>query len=242
LKTVAIIQARLGSTRLPGKVLADLCGKPLLARVIERVRRTPQLDEVVVATTTEPGDDALADFCRAYGCPVYRGSENDVLDRYCQTAKKLAPDAIVRITADCPLIDPELNGRVIREFRDADPAVDYMASFLPERTFPRGLDVEIFSREALERAWHEDQNPAWREHVTEYILNHPELFTIRGMTNDVDYSGHRWTVDTPEDLELVRKIYEALGHDRFSWREALDLVEQNPAWAEINRHIEQKVV
>lgn len=242
MKTLAIVQARMGSTRLPGKVLADLAGVPLLARVLNRLRRTSCLDGVVVATTTGRGDDPLVEFCARYHCPVFRGSEEDVLDRFYQTARQFAPDAVLRITADCPLIEPEVNSRLIQEFTFGNSAIDYACSFLPQRTFPRGLDVEIVSFAALERAWREDQNPAWREHVTEYILHHPNLFALRGMTCEIDLSEHRWTVDTPEDLELMRRIYSAFGDDKFTWRDVLALLERHPDWMAINRHIEQKVV
>lgn len=242
MKVLAIIQARMGSTRLPGKVLADLGGEPLLARVLRRVRRSRLIDEVVVATTENESDDLLVDYCAKEECRVFRGSEDDVLDRFYQAAKSCTPDAVIRITADCPLIDPEVNDLVIQEFTSAVPAIDYACSFLPRRTFPRGLDVEIISFAALERAWLEDENLSWREHVTEYVLNHPEAFTILGITNEVDYSEHRWTVDTPEDLELVRKIYAAFGTDQFTWREALAVIEANPSWADMNRHVVQKIV
>jgi len=241
-KTIAIIQARMGSSRLPGKVLMDLMGQPLLARVLNRTKRTPGLDDVVVATTTSPADEKIVSFCHTYGCRVFQGSEADVLDRYFQVAKVLRADAVVRITSDCPIIDPGLNGRVIDEFLSARPSVDYVSVFLPRWTFPRGLDVEILSYAALERAWREDHNPEWREHVTEYLLHHPEIFSMRGVSHEVDCSAHRWTVDTPEDLELIRRIYANFGHDRFSWLETLNLMDKNPEWFEINRHVAQKTV
>ena len=239
-KVVAIIQARMGSTRLPGKVLLDLAGKPMLERVVNRVGRARRIDELVVATTTQPGDDRLAEFCGARAWPFFRGSESDVLDRYYHAARKFGAQTVVRITSDCPLIEPEMIDRVVAELEDG--ASDYACNILPRRTFPRGLDVEAFTFEALERSWREDTNPAWREHVTTYIQRHPELFRIRGVLNEVDYSSHRWTVDTPEDLELVRKIYHHFGHDDFSWHDVLKLLESHPAWSKINRHIEQKKV
>ena len=174
--------------------------------------------------------------------PLYfQGSENDVLDRYYQAALAFGAEAIVRITSDCPLIEPEIIDRVVSEFLSHYPDADYVCNVLP-RTFPRGLDVEVMSFEALKRAWHEDNNPAWREHVTQYIQRHPEIFRIRNVASEVDYSHMRWTVDTPEDLIFVRKIYEYFGHDNFSWKDVLHLLKLHPEWLEINRHIQQKMV
>ncbi|RLC82174.1 MAG: acylneuraminate cytidylyltransferase [Chloroflexi bacterium] len=242
MKTVAIIQAHMGSTRLPGKVLKDLAGEPMLARVVDRTRRTQTLDEVVVATTVQPADEAIVRLCAERGWPCFRGSEEDVLDRYYQAAVAHQADVVVRITSDCPLIEPEVVDLVVGEFLARQPEVDYVSNTLPPRTFPRGLDTEVVSFEALERAWREDENPAWREHVTPYIYRNPERFDCHGVTNEVDYSGMRWTVDTPEDLELVRRSYEHFGHDRFSWREVLAVLKERPDWLEINRHVRQKAI
>jgi spore coat polysaccharide biosynthesis protein SpsF len=242
MKTVALIQARMGSNRLPGKVLLDLAGEPMLARVVERVRRAGTIDEVVIATTTERADDVLAALCAARGWHCFRGSQDDVLDRYYQAALEHGAGLVVRITSDCPLIEPEVIDRVVSELLDRRPPADYACSVLPRRTYPRGLDVEAFWFETLKVLWLEDQNPAWREHVTQFLHHHPERFVIHGVLNDRDLSAMRWTVDTPEDFELVRRIYGAFGDDRFSWREVLTLLEKNPHWLEINRHVQQKVV
>lgn len=242
MSVVAIIQARMGSSRLPGKVLLDLAGEPMLARVVRRVQRAGTIDAVVIATTTEPADDVLADLCAARGWPCFRGSQDDVLDRYYRAAQEFQADVVVRITSDCPLIEPEVIDRVVREYLARRPTVDYACNFLPRHTYPRGLDVEVFSLGTLERLWREDRNPAWREHVTEFLCQHPERFAIHGVLNDRDLSAMRWTVDTPEDLELVRLISNAFGHDRFSWREVLALLEAHPEWLELNRHVQQKVV
>ncbi len=239
-KTVAILQARMGSTRLPGKVLTDLCGEPVISRVVTRAARTKGIDEVVVATTTLPADEALASYCRSRGWAAYRGSPDDLTDRYYQAATLHKAETVIRMTCDCPMIDPELSERVIRFFRD-NP-LDYASHGGPPQTFPRGVDTEVFTFAALERAWKEDKNPAWREHATPYIYKHPELFRVGGLVNDVDYSRHRWTVDTPEDLAFVRKVYEAFGHDRFTWREAIALLDKHPDWLEINRSVIQKEV
>lgn len=242
MKVVAIIQARMGSTRLPGKVLMDLAGEPMLARVVNRCRRAALLADVVVATTTQPADEAIARLCEERGWPCVRGSEDDVLDRYHQAAEARRADVIVRITSDCPLIEPAVVDRTVKEFLDRQPGVDYACNVLPQRTFPRGLDVEVASRAALDRAWREDLNPAWREHVTLYIRRHPELFRLHGVMNDVDYSDLRWTVDEETDLALARRIYGHFGHDAFSWGDVLALLAGHPDWSALNRSVKQKVV
>ena len=240
-KVVAIIQARMGSTRLPGKVLLDLAGAPVLARVVNRCRRAATLDDVVVATTTLAADDPIVELCRANNWKSFRGQEDDVLDRYYHAAMQSQAEVVVRITSDCPLIEPEIIDLTVKTFLEHG-ALDYAGNSLPPRTFPRGLDVEVFSFEALARAWREDTNPAWREHVTPYIYRHPEKFRLHAVINDADLSSRRWTVDTAADLAFVRKIYEQFSHDGFSWREVLKLLEQHPEWLEINRHVVQKEV
>jgi spore coat polysaccharide biosynthesis protein SpsF len=241
-KVVGIIQARTGSTRLPGKVLLDLAGAPMLERNMRRDQRQNLLTAVVVATTTLPADDSIAALCTENGWDVFRGSENDVLDRYYRAAVTFEAEAVVRLTSDCPLIDPTEIDRVVEVFLQNQPEVEYASNVFPERTFPRGLDTETIRFDALEKAWREDRNPAWREHVTSYIHRHPDQFNIRCVSGSVDYSQLRWTVDTPEDLEFVRRIYDYFGNDSFSWQEVLAVLQRYPAWAEINRHVEQKVV
>lgn len=240
MKTVAIIQARMGSTRLPGKVLKPLLNKPMLQWVVARVSAAQLLDQVIIATTDQAQDDSLEQFCNTQAWPVYRGSEDDVLDRYYQTARQFNASEIIRITSDCPLIEPTVIDHLIASYRSTVPSVDY-ASDTITRTYPRGLDAEIFSFAALEKTWQEDQS-GWREHVTPYIYNHPEQFRLLAITNPVDYSHHRWTVDTPEDFDLVTRIYEHFGHGAFHWREVIDLLEANPEWVKINQHIAQKKV
>lgn len=241
MRIVAIIQARMGSTRLPGKVLQALGGEPMLARVINRVRRAPTIDDVVVATTDLVQDDVLEQLCASRRWLCYRGSENDVLDRYYQAARKFGAGVIVRITSDCPLIEPEVIDLVVRAYQTAPP-VDYASNVLPPRTFPRGLDTEALGFDLLERLWHQDQNPATREHVTLYIHKNLSAFRTRGVTHRQDLSDWRWTVDTPEDLAFVRRIYEHFGNNTFSWRDVLMLLEQHPDWRAINAHVPQKVI
>jgi spore coat polysaccharide biosynthesis protein SpsF len=242
MKVVAIVQARMGSTRLPGKVLEDLAGEPVLVRCINRVRRSQKLDEVVVATTAQNEDEIIVQLCAEHGWPYFRGSEQDVLDRYYQAALSYQAQVVVRITSDCPLIEPEVVDRVVKEFLDHQPNLDYAANTLPPRTFPQGLDTEVIGFDALERAWREDRNPAWREHVTPYIYRNPDRFILYALTSDEDYSSLRWTVDTPEDLAFVRCIYDNFDHDRFSWREVLGLLDRHREFLEINRHVKQKVI
>nr|NIN65969.1 acylneuraminate cytidylyltransferase [Anaerolineae bacterium]NIN96152.1 acylneuraminate cytidylyltransferase [Anaerolineae bacterium] len=162
--TVAIVQARVGSTRLPGKVLKDLVGLPLLARVVRRTARASRPDEVVVAIPEASTDDSLARLCHAYGWPCFRGSEDDVLDRYYRAATEYGAESVVRITSDCPLVDPGIVDQVVDLFLQGE--WDYVSNTLAPRTYPRGLDVEVFTFDALRLAWKEDSNPAWREHVT----------------------------------------------------------------------------
>lgn len=207
-RTVAIIQARMGSSRLPGKVLLDIGGEPMLMRVVERVRRAETVDETAVATTRDPADDAVAAFCQVRGIPCLRGSAYDVLDRYYQVARQLKAGTVVRITADCPVIDPGIVDRVVRAFRSS--RVDFATNRLPppfHRTFPIGLDTEVCSFKALETAWREAVQPYEREHVMPYLYNTPGRFRTLVVNSDTDYGSLRWTVDTGEDLEALRRIY-----------------------------------
>lgn len=240
MRVVAIIQARMGSTRLPGKVLQELAGEPMLVRVVERLRRANLIDEVLVATTDRASDDAIVAECQRYSVPAFRGNENDVLDRYCKAAQSAKAEIVVRITADCPLIDPEVTDKTIRAFLDNSP--DYASNTLV-RTYPRGLDTEVISMPALMRAWQQARRPYEREHVTPYIFEHPAEFICLPVVGDQDYSVHRWTVDTPEDFEFVQVIYERLkGKGEFCWREVLGVVEREPELLELNRCVVQKPV
>ena len=242
MRVVAIIQARMGSTRLPGKVLLDLIGEPMLVRVVNRASRAQALDHVVVATTVHETDDAIVRLCAERGWACFRGSEGDLLDRYYRAALAHRADAVVRITSDCPLIEPNIVDRVAKEFLDQQPEVAYACNTWPQRTFPRGLDTEVMRFDVLQRAWREDLEPAGREHVTRYIQRNPGVFRIHGVMHDVDLSHMRWTVDTREDLTFVRRIYEHFGHDSFCWQDVLSVLGEHPEWLEINRHVQQKVV
>ena len=242
MKIVAIIQARLGSTRLPGKVLSPLAGEPMIARVVERVRRARQIDEVVVATTTNCTDDRLSALCAARRWPCFRGSETDVLDRYVQAARVYAAEAVVRITSDCPLIDPGVVDDVVSAFLAQQPEVEYLSNILSTRTFPRGLDAEVIRRDVLEICHAEATDSASREHVTPFLYQHPERFHLACVIAPGDYSQYRWTIDTPEDLALIEKIYDHFGNGEFSWQEALTLMDTHPEWQEINSNIQQKAL
>jgi spore coat polysaccharide biosynthesis protein SpsF len=245
--TTAIIQARMSSTRLPGKVLLDLAGQPMLARVVERTRQARTIDRVIVATTVEPEDEPLVELCHRRGWTVSRGSRDDVLDRYYQAALSDGADPIVRITSDCPLIDPGLIDRVVEQLRgtgsseSASVAVDYASNINPRRTYPRGLDVEAFPFAALSTAWREDGEPTGREHVTPFLYRHPERFRIALVESErPEAASHRWSVDTPEDYELLRRIYGHFRDDDFTWDGVLALLAAHPQWVDLNRHIEQK--
>jgi len=239
---VAIVQARMASSRLPGKALADIGGQPMLVRVVERARRARLLVKLVVATTIEDEDNAIGALCDERGYACYRGSTLDVLDRVYQAAREHQADVVVRLTADCPLIDPEGIDQTVRAFLDADPPVDFAANRLPgRRSSPIGLDTEVCSMAALERAWREADQAYQREHVMPYLYVEPGRFRTLLVWDDKDYSHHRWTVDTLEDLELVRQVYGHFdGRDTFSWREVLDLVEREPWLANINADVEHR--
>ncbi len=240
MNVVAIIQARMGSTRLPGKVLRDIAGETLLARVIRRVQLAQTLDAVLVATTVAPADDDIVAACDHLGVPVFRGSEQDVLDRYWQAARACRADVIVRITADCPLIDPRVLDQVVTAFLEAQP--DYASNVL-ERTYPRGLDTEVITLAALERAWRQADQPYQRAHVTPYIYQNPERFRLLSVKAEADHSYLRWTVDTAPDLAFVQAVFTRLGGDgTFSWRAVLDLLAREPELAEINLDIQQKAL
>jgi spore coat polysaccharide biosynthesis protein SpsF len=239
-KVVAIVQARMGSTRLPGKVLMDLGGESVLGRVVRRLRRATLVDEIVVATTDSVADDAIIRECDWLDVGSFRGSEHDVLDRYYQATRACSARTVVRITSDCPVIDAELVDETIRVFRDK--RADYTSNVFP-RTYPRGLDIEVFSLSALERAWQEAHEPYQREHVTPYFYEHPELFRLASLCGPTDYSQYRWTLDTAEDLDLLRTIYARLGNSGdFSWRDAIKVMEREPQLAELNSHVVQKAV
>ena len=238
MRIVAIIQARMGSTRLPGKTLEKIAGMTMLERVVRRTAASRLISEVTVATTVSPHDDVIYDASSGIGCRCFRGSEQDVLDRYLRAADEFESEIVVRITSDCPLIDAAVVDRVITAFLDEAP--DYASNTL-ERTYPRGLDTEVLSRAALERAWREADQPYQREHVTPFIWQQPSLFRLLSVTDIEDHSRHRWTVDTIDDLRFVRSIYERWpNREEPGWRDVLHMVDSDPVLASINAHVSQK--
>ena len=279
-RTVAILQARMASVRLPGKVLLDIAGQPMLARVYERARQAGTVDQVVVATTTDPSDDAVEALCQSRGYPCYRGSTLDVLDRYYRAARTVGAEVIVRLTADCPLMDPGIIDLAVQAFlgrlviagqhleeeslpqgsnprrvvvRDGQFSIakrppayvwDFAATRLPppwKRTFPIGLDVEVCSFAALERAWQDADQPHQREHVMPFLYEQEGRFRVLVLDHVPDYGALRWTVDTAEDMELVRLIYAHFGgRDDFSWTEVLDLYTRHPELNRINAAVQHK--
>lgn len=244
---VAIIQARIRSSRLPGKVLLPLSGRPVLAHVVERTRASGVFDEVVVATTNSPLDNPVIQLCSTLGVSVFRGSENDVLSRYAGAAEAFKADIVGRITADCPLIDPDVLAEMIVRFHSlrtiAHPADALTNSRI--RSFPRGLDVEIFTREALRAADAEATATYQREHVTPFLYENPSRFRIVDHLRTEDASNFRLTLDTAEDYELLKRIFSAGARmDRLDLTldKVLDLIATNPTWASINAHIQQKMI
>lgn len=228
----------MGSTRLPGKVLLDLGGATVLARVVRRLQRSRQINQIVVASTIAPADEAIVSECESLQVSCFRGSERDVLDRYYQAARLHSAEAVARITSDCPLIDPTLVDETIRIFKDE--RADYASDALP-RTYPRGLDSEVFTSAALEHAWREAREPYQREHVTPFLYEHPEMFRLASSRGDVGYSHYRWTLDTPEDLSLLRAIYSRFDNrDDFRWQDVIALMQREPELAELNSQVLQK--
>jgi spore coat polysaccharide biosynthesis protein SpsF len=237
---VAIIQARMCSTRLPGKVMKDISGKPMLWHVIYRVKYSKLINKIVVATSTNKEDDIIENFCKENRILFYRGDEEDVLKRYYEAAKIYNGNKIVRITSDCPLIDPEIVDIVIKEHLKDE--VDYTSNTI-ERTFPRGLDTEVFNFEALERANEMAKEKYQREHVTIFIYENPHLFKIKNVRNFKDLSHLRWTVDEERDLIFVREIYKRLYKGNiFFMRDILEVLEKEPDLKRINEMVKQKPV
>ncbi len=254
MRTVAVIQARMGSTRLPGKVLAEAAGKPLLVHMIQRLARCETLDEIVVATTRLPEDDAIRLTASAYGALVFRGPEQDVLERVLGAACYYQADTIVELTADCPLIDPEIVDRAVHTFdfgQRIQPKVAFVSTSRPslnprnlKLAYPPGMDVRVFSRDDLERVSALTTDPVDREHVSIYFWEHQRQFWCHDMLapkklrDDV-----RLCVDTPEDLELVRAIFEELypADKKFGLGHILKLLQVAPELRQINAHVQQKV-
>jgi len=232
-RTVAVLQARMSSTRLPGKVLLRTCGKPLLAHQVERVRRCRTIDTLVVATSDSPDDAPIAALCAELAVPVFRGNLHDVLDRMVRAAQPHAPEWFVRLTGDCPLADPDVIDQVVQACRA--PGVDYASNAL-HPSFPDGLDAECMRFAVLEQAWREARKPSEREHVTPFIHTQPERFALREVRHASDLSGLRWTVDDPADFVFVSQVYEHLYAARpdFGLEDVLALLRAQPQLSALN--------
>lgn len=258
-RVIAIIQGRMSSSRLPGKILADIAGQPMLQRVLIRTSRSATVTETIFATTTDASDDPVAAYCDFSGVPFTRGSQFDVLDRYYQTAKQAKANVVVRITADCPVIDPNLIDDVVNTLLQG--GYNFVCNRLPppyHRTYPIGLDVEACTFKVLEKAWKEAKEPQHREHAMPYLYEGVELtrqsrtleigtsprgFKVAVLHHTTDFGDYRWTVDTPEDLEFMRQVYNLFdGRDDFTWKEVLDLVHNEPELMEINAGIKHKTL
>lgn len=239
----AIVQARFGSTRFPGKILKEIYHKPMLWHVVNRLSHSKLIERTIVATTNLAEDDQVQEFCEVNNFLFYRGSSEDVLSRYYETAKSFDAKIIVRITSDCPVIDYSIIDRMLEEFISEArfDKLDYLSNVLT-RTFPRGLDAEIFSFATLIKAHQEATEKYEREHVTPYIYNRPDLFALKNFSNEKDYSFHRWTVDTQEDFNLIEKIYKSLYEKNklFLFEDILKLFEEEPDLIRINQNIQQK--
>lgn len=234
IRTVAIVQARMGSTRLPGKVLADIAGRPLLSHLLERVQRS-QVDQIVVATTTMPSDDMLADWVDHSGlASTYRGSADNVLERFYHAAMAYQADVIVRVTADDPLKDAHLIDHALALLQDGR-AYDYCSNTLVP-SYPEGLDIEVFTLAALSAAHLLAQLPSEREHVTPYIWKHPEIFRLHNFSQAKDLSAWRWTVDKPADLDFMRAVFSGMRHNpAMGYEDVIAYLEQHPEIQKINQ-------
>jgi spore coat polysaccharide biosynthesis protein SpsF len=242
-KTVAIVQARMSSSRLPGKIMRPVVGRPLLELLVERLKRARRVDEVVIATTTNDGDDLVESLTQRLGIGCFRGSEHDVLDRVLRAAHAAQADVIVEITGDCPLIDFEVIDDLVDVYQRND--YDYVANILT-RTYPRGLDTQVFATSVLEEVARLTNDPADHEHVSLYIYEHPERFKLHNVESGLpkEFWDLRLTVDTAEDFELVRRIYEELYsvNPAFTLKDLIELFQRQPELRGINQHIRQKAV
>ena len=249
----------MSSSRLPGKILAEIAGQPMLQRVFTRTSRAATVTETVFATTTDPSDDPVAEYCDFSGIPFTRGSLYDVLDRYYQTARQAKADFVVRVTADCPVIDPGLIDDVVNTLLEDE--YDFVCNRLPPpwpRTYPIGLDIEACNFKILEEAWQVATEPQHREHAMPYFYEgvkltrqsrtletgvSPRGYTIALLHHTIDFGDYRWTVDTAEDLEFMRQIYSRFeGRDDFSWKDVLDLVHNEPQLMRINAAVKHKTL
>lgn len=231
----------MSSERLPGKVLKEVLERPLLEYELERLKRVQSVDEIIVATTVNHSDDLIAELCRRFSVFCFRGSEWDVLARFRAAARSRQADVVVRVSADCPLIDPEIVQKTLDFYLKNRLRYDYVSNIL-KRTYPRGMDCEVFSFQTLDETFAEAALKTDREHVTSFIYARPERYRLGGVTNDLDESHNRWTVDTQEDFDLIQKIISALypSNPAFVLADILRLLSEKPEWRKINRHVRQK--
>lgn len=241
MNTVIIVQARMSSTRLPGKILMQVLGKPLLAYLVERLRRVRLADQIVIATTTNDSDLPVVALCEQLQLDCVRGPEHDVLARYDLAARAHGADLVVRVTSDCPLLDPAVVDDAIALYREG--GVDYVSNAL-RPGYPLGMAVEVLPADLLARAAAEASAPEEREHVTPYIYLRPARFRIGHLAGETEYGRERWTVDTPEDFELVRRILEAIypATPAFTLHDVLALLDRHPDWRHINAGVPQKTL
>ncbi|MFH1621486.1 MAG: glycosyltransferase family protein [Patescibacteria group bacterium] len=247
MNVICIIQTRIGSTRLPGKVLRDLQGKPMIQQVIDRVCDAKTINSIVIGITALPEDNAIINVVDGYRERIFIFRENfdrprDLLDLYYQAGKHFNADIVVRVTSDCPLIDPEIIDQVVQPLLD-DPTLEYCSNVLGKLTFPRGLDVQAVRLTALEKIWHIAKEPEDREHVTLYIRKHPEEFRALAITSDSNLSFFRWTVDELDDYKLISEIYSRLYpmNPKFRMKDCLGLFVKDPELIKINQHVQQKL-
>lgn len=236
-----IIQARMGSTRLPGKILKPIMGRPLLSYLLERVHQVTTPHQLIIATTIDPQSDPIEKLAKEEKILFFRGSEENVLDRYYQTSLLYPAEIIVRLTSDCPLIDPAIIDQALASFQNLNKSVDYLSNTL-KRTFPRGMDIEVFTFDALKAAAEGSRTDYEKEHVTPYIYKHPERFRLINFSQKTDTSQYRLTVDTAEDFLLIRSIIEKLypKNHKFTLNDILLALDQHPEWLAINSHIKQR--
>lgn len=237
-RIAAIMQARMGSSRLPGKIVTEIAGRPMLEVIIDRLRRSKLMDELVIASSELPANQVVEDLAAKAGVRCYRGSEEDVLDRFYQAAKPSHADLIVRLTADNPCMHGEWMDFLIEQALAGD--WDYFAPSF--KTHPHGVSAEVFSFANLELMWKEATHPDEREHVTPFLYRRTDRFRVCWYESAEDNSDLRLTVDTEDDLRLARQIFTHFGHDRFTWHEAAKAIREHPEWRELNKHIQQKIV
>jgi len=240
---VAIVQAHMGSRRLPGKILKNIEGKAMLHHVVNRLAYSSIIEKIVVAASLNKKDDIIEGFCRKNSIDCCRGSEEDVLDRYYEAAKLYKADVVVRITSDCPLIDPCVSDRIIQAYLKNITYFDGATNAI-NRTYPRGLDTEVFPFSILKQLWEKADKPYQREHATRYVYDHPELFNFYNAENKEDLSDLRWTVDEEDDLNFVKAVYKRLYKEgeMFFMDDILGILKKEPSLLEINKCVPQKTI